>query len=407
MGFDDASVLCFGTGAVTNTLMALMNQITTDLSLFSGHADHITSGGVQLHHRSSVYEVPAGGIAVHKDMSTLAGKNPRVIVNGRQVGGNYDQIFDACGDKTEYIVTAQNGLSSQALYRAAQDYISRNPSRADTIRNIVGIDAAMFVKMSAVTDNKSATILQPGARWLFGAFDMRDGSGTGLGGSFEVQGETLKKAEAFTEMFRLLDADDGKNADDVKLNAQAVSGKLVKTANNIGGNYGAAIITRVVQNMNAEAFHAPAFTAPLPYGVLNEGYVFCYTIVLLSIYCCLPAFSDTTWHESNHHFPLNQSSSIDTTIHPHHLSPYRYDLKKLAPLVGKSNLEALRQEVRKVREMSLAAVREFYDLNAADFEAAGFSKVDVIQAAQLYVFCYTSVSVSLLSIYCSLPACTL
>jgi hypothetical protein len=33
----------------------------------------------------------------------------------------------------------------------------------------------------------------------------------------------------------------------------------------------------------------------------------------LSIYYCLSAFSDTTWHESNHHLPLNQSS-IDTIL---------------------------------------------------------------------------------------------
>jgi hypothetical protein len=55
-------------------------------------------------------------------------------------------------------------------------------------------------------------------------------------------------------------------------------------------------------------------------------YVFCHTIVLpsflvcddvsvsLSIYYCLFAFSDTTWHESNHHLPLNQSSIDNTRI---------------------------------------------------------------------------------------------
>jgi hypothetical protein len=49
-----------------------------------------------------------------------------------------------------------------------------------------------------------------------------------------------------------------------------------------------------------------------------RGYVFCYicywllsflvvcddvSVSLLSIYCCLPEFSDTTGHESNHHHP--------------------------------------------------------------------------------------------------------
>jgi hypothetical protein len=55
-------------------------------------------------------------------------------------------------------------------------------------------------------------------------------------------------------------------------------------------------------------------------------YVFCYTIVLppflvcerclclsLSIYYCLSAFSDTTWHESNHH-PLPPSINHQLTI---------------------------------------------------------------------------------------------
>jgi hypothetical protein len=36
---------------------------------------------------------------------------------------------------------------------------------------------------------------------------------------------------------------------------------------------------------------------------------------LLLIYCCLLAFSDTTWHESNHHYhPSINQSLIDTIL---------------------------------------------------------------------------------------------
>ena len=34
-----------------------------------------------------------------------------------------------------------------------------------------GIDAAMFVKMSA-TDTRAATVRQPGAKWVFGAYEL-------------------------------------------------------------------------------------------------------------------------------------------------------------------------------------------------------------------------------------------
>ena len=85
-----------------------------------------------------------------------------------QVGGCYDEIFDAVGPGTEFIVTAQNGPSARMLADAARDYLARKPDRAAAFANVVGIDAAMFVKMSA-TDSRAATVLQPGARWVFGA----------------------------------------------------------------------------------------------------------------------------------------------------------------------------------------------------------------------------------------------
>lgn len=333
LGFKDAKVLCFGTGAVTNTFMALAKQVTDNMMLNSKHAAHLDATGIQLEHRGDVYEVPAGLVKVVADAADLTSADPFIIVNGRQVGGNYNEIFDSVGPNTQYIVTAQNGQSSQALFRAAEDYIKRNPAREDVIRKVVGLDAAMFVKMSG-TDSKSRTILQPGAKWLFGAFDMKDGSGTGLSGSTEVDEAAHAKAAAFVEWFKLLDADDGTNPDDVKLAAQAVSGKLVKTANNIGGNFGAAIVTRVVHRMSEKCFSAAKLEGPLPYGVLHPD----------------------------------------------------FDVEgNLGAIVGTdTNVRRLKQRIEYSRELGMDAVSEFYDLNAANFMAAGMSKDAVMDAAQLY-----------------------
>ena len=335
LGMKDTKILCFGTGAVTNTFMALSKQVTDNMILQSRHASHLDESGIQLEHigRGTVYEVPPGLIKVVNDSAALTSTDPNIIVNGRQVGGNYDEIFDAVGPATDFIVTAQNGQSSQALVRAAEDYIKRNPAREDVIRKVVGLDAAMFVKMSG-TDSKSRTVLQPGAKWLFGAYELKDGSGTGLSGNSEVSADSLAKANAFVEWFRLLDADDGASPEDVKLNSQAVSGKLVKTANNIGGNYGAAIITRVVHRMSEKCFKADKLTGPLPYGVL----------------------------------------------HPH------YDVEgNLCDVVGgETNVRRLKQRIMYTRELGINAVSEFYDLNAANFEGAGMSKRDVLGAAELY-----------------------
>ena len=111
-----------------------------------------------------------------EDPSSLAGSGPRVIVNARQLGGNYDELFAACGPGTEFIVTAQNGPSARMLADAARDYLARFPARRADLEAIVGIDASMFVKMSA-TDSKGTTVLQPGAKWVFGAYEL-DGAGT-------------------------------------------------------------------------------------------------------------------------------------------------------------------------------------------------------------------------------------
>jgi hypothetical protein len=77
-----------------------------------------------------------------------------------------------------------------------------------------------------------------------------------------------------------------------------------------------------------------ASTAAYPITSYQPTYVFCYVSLPFfpsvdasvslsrSITTRLSAFSDTTWHESNHKPSLNQSS-IDTHSH-HSLLPYRY-----------------------------------------------------------------------------------
>ena len=68
--------------------------------------------------------------------------------------------------------------------------------------NIIGIDAAMFVKMSS-TEKKHKTILQPGAKWIFGAFSFEDGSGTGVSGDYYVNKKIVKESENFVERSEL------------------------------------------------------------------------------------------------------------------------------------------------------------------------------------------------------------
>jgi alpha-D-xyloside xylohydrolase len=78
-----------------------------------------------------------------------------------------------------------------------------------------------------------------------------------------------------------------------------------------------------VKTMSPSALHYGNVTE---YNVHNL-YVFCYTVSLpsflvcgvsvslLPIFCCLLAFSDTTWHGSNHHPPLNQSTQCHITCY--------------------------------------------------------------------------------------------
>tara|TARA_Y200000002_G_C22549951_1_gene607759 strand:- start:304 stop:966 length:663 start_codon:yes stop_codon:yes gene_type:complete len=124
--------------------------------------------------------------------------------------------------------------------------------------------------------------------------------------------------------------------DSVLLNSQTISGKLMKTANNIGGNYGVAIITKLVQ-MASEAEknlggNVKKLNYPLSYGVLH------------------PDFS----------------------------------IRSLHPFVGENRLEELYQQILHVRQISLDAVSEYYDINADNFNLVGLSKNDVIESVRLY-----------------------
>jgi len=166
----------------------------------------------------------------------------------------------------------------------------------------------MFVKMSA-TDTRAATVLQPGAKWVFGAYELLGGGGVAL--NQEVSHQTLEKAQNFTEWFKLLDATDaGAEDTHVTLRPEAVSGKLAKTANNIGGNYGAAIVTKVVQH-HAE-LNGKRLEGPLPYGVLHPD----------------------------------------------------FDVEgAFGELVGKDRLGVVKDQIAAARDMSLAAVGEYHDVH--------------------------------------------
>jgi hypothetical protein len=187
----------------------------------------------------------------------------------------------------------------------------------------------MFVKMSA-TDTRAATVLQPGAKWVFGAYELLGGGGVAL--NQEVSHQTLEKAQNFTEWFKLLDATDaGAEDTHVTLRPEAVSGKLAKTANNIGGNYGAAIVTKVVQH-HAE-LNGKRLEGPLPYGVLHPD----------------------------------------------------FDVEgAFGELVGKDRLGVVKDQIAAARDMSLAAVGEYHDVHEELFEDVGINKASVLDAAKLY-----------------------
>ena len=149
LGFDDQEgIVAFGAGAVNNTLLALMSQVSSNLSLVSRYADDIEKDGVTLHHRGDEYVVPAGDIklpqtSVIKEFGEKIA-SPRIVLNGRQLGGDYDEIFDSMGPSTEFVVTAQNGPSARMLADAAQKYVERHPEKKAILENVVGAFAASF-----------------------------------------------------------------------------------------------------------------------------------------------------------------------------------------------------------------------------------------------------------------------
>ena len=149
LGFkEDEGIVAFGAGAVNNTLLALMSQVSSNLSLVSRYADDIEKDGVTLHHRGDEYVVPAGDIKLPQTsvIKALGEKiaSPRIVLNGRQLGGDYDEIFDSMGPATEFVVTAQNGPSARMLADAAQKYVERHPEKKAILENVVGVFAASF-----------------------------------------------------------------------------------------------------------------------------------------------------------------------------------------------------------------------------------------------------------------------
>mmetsp|Transcript_6816 Transcript_6816/g.21460 ORF Transcript_6816/g.21460 Transcript_6816/m.21460 type:complete len:159 (+) Transcript_6816:2383-2859(+) len=78
----DTAIIAFGAGAVNNTLLSLMSQVSEDLAIVSTHAEHIAAEGVSLQHRGDEYVVPPGVITIKE---AACDKNPRIILNGRQV----------------------------------------------------------------------------------------------------------------------------------------------------------------------------------------------------------------------------------------------------------------------------------------------------------------------------------
>ena len=149
LGFkEDEGIVAFGAGAVNNTLLALMSQVSSNLSLVSRYADDIEKDGVTLHHRGDEYVVPAGDIklpqtSVIKELGEKIA-SPRIVLNGRQLGGDYDEIFDSMGPATEFVVTAQNGPSARMLADAAQKYVERHPEKKAILENVVGPVSASF-----------------------------------------------------------------------------------------------------------------------------------------------------------------------------------------------------------------------------------------------------------------------
>ena len=153
---------------MNNTLLALMSQVSSNLSLVSRYADDIEKDGVTLHHRGDEYVVPAGDIklpqtSVIKELGEKIA-SPRIVLNGRQLGGDYDEIFDSMGPATEFVVTAQNGPSARMLADAAQKYVERHPEKKAILENVVGPVAASFVSSAPSGRRRDGVDATPSSR---------------------------------------------------------------------------------------------------------------------------------------------------------------------------------------------------------------------------------------------------
>jgi hypothetical protein len=156
--------------------------------------------------------------------------------------------------------------------------------------------------------------------------------------------------------------------------------------------------------------------------------LFCYTVLpsffscsdvsvsvsLLSIYCCLLAFSNTTWHKSNHHShpPIDHQP----TQYSPYLSPYRYQERIVEsgnperPIGGKFTVDdaGVLFFLFNNEHDWIANKHVSYEI---DVHSPCFTQPD---AERRYVFCYTLVLPSFFScmwrlclslIHLLLPAC--
>jgi hypothetical protein len=142
---------------------------------------------------------------------------------------------------------------------------------------------------------------------------------------------------------------------------------------------------------------------------LLSEYVSCYTIVLPSFSCCdgllvslslncLPAFSDTTWDESNHHLLLNQSS-IDTILR-------LLDTSQVRLLAVLAQHGGLRRDtlLQALHGATAAADRGDGALGRSRLEQGQAGTYSVIPCSSSLPFLVPRWSLSLLSIYCCLSA---
>jgi ribosomal protein S18 acetylase RimI-like enzyme len=87
---------------------------------------------------------------------------------------------------------------------------------------------------------------------------------------------------------------------------QGIGSYLVQLSIKLAARAGEEVLYVIVDANNLSALKMYVFCST----VLLSFLVCDVSLSLLSIYCSLPAFSDTTWHESNHHLPPPLLQSI-------------------------------------------------------------------------------------------------